>query len=128
MLKDIFLQFSYVNVQFFIFQKISAISIITISSIKDMLFLHSYDLIKDKQPKNSLKKAFFLKFFCYTVNFLNFYIRSVIFQCYSINVDIPCFFNTSYGSKRKIWQAESEAVAWRCSEKKVFLEVSQNSQ
>ena len=57
MFKDIFLQFSYVNIQFFvIFQKIGVISLITISDMKDMLFLHFYDLIKDKQPKNQLKQ------------------------------------------------------------------------
>lgn len=57
MFKYIFLQFSYVNIQFFvIFQKIGVISLIKISDMKDMLFLHSYDLIKDKQPKNSLKQ------------------------------------------------------------------------
>ena len=61
MFKDIFLQFSYVNIQFFvIFQKIGVISLIMISDIKDMLFLHSYNLIKDKQPKNSLKQTFFI--------------------------------------------------------------------
>ena len=60
MFKYIFLQFSYVNIQFFvIFQKIGVISLIKISDMKDMLFLHSYDLIKDKQPKNSLKQTFF---------------------------------------------------------------------
>ena len=70
MFKDIFLQFSYVNIQFFvIFQKIGVISLITISGMKDMLFLHSYDLTKDKQPQNSLKHFLF---FCYTVLFTSF--------------------------------------------------------
>jgi len=64
MFKHIFLQFSYVNIQFFvIFQKIYVISLIKISDMKDMLFLHSYDLIKDKQPKNSLKHQTNLFFF-----------------------------------------------------------------
>lgn len=67
MFKYIFLQFSYVNIQFFvIFQKIGVISLIKISDMKDMLFLHSYDLIKDKQPKNSLKQN--LVTLCYIIH------------------------------------------------------------
>ena len=72
MFKDIFLQFSYVNTQFFVnFQKISVISLIIISDIKDMLFLYSYDLIKDIQPKNSLRQMLFISFLHGVIEFGN---------------------------------------------------------
>ena len=101
MFKDIFLQFSYVNIQFFvIFQKIGVISLITISDMKDILFLHSYDLIKDKKPKNSLKQTLFIFLLNGAINLSSnpcFYIwpqKSKVYHFrYLYQQDLKCFLD-----------------------------------
>ena len=56
-------------------------------------------------------------------NFAEVILISLIFLCFSMKT----FVNSKKKTKKNVDNGDSEAVAQRCSVKKVFLEISQNS-